>query len=104
MFVETKREGEVVAPVEPWRKALLDAAQYIRDHGWCQNELRNLSGNVCMVGSILFSNLQQCRNEIDPAKSRVMAHLGNSSISRWNDTPGRTKEEVIAVMETVARS
>ena len=42
MFVEEKHEGAApVVVLERWRQVLLDAADYIEWHGWCQNQMYN---------------------------------------------------------------
>lgn len=43
----------VEAPaLEPWREVLLDAAEIIRERGWCQHKSENRQGQVCILGAI----------------------------------------------------
>lgn len=86
---------------EPWRQVLLDAADYIEAHGWCQNALEDHDGSVCVLGAIKavggvitgFSLLAHCA---------LNSHVGGTFV--WNDAPGRTSTEVCAVLREVARS
>ena len=107
-FVEAKPEVEL----EPWRRVLLDAAQYIREHGWCQNSVRTDDGRVCAIGAIgmaydaAFHNSRCCEiaitamNHLDATLARK-GHLPD--IVKFNDAPGRTAEEVARAMEECAR-
>lgn len=112
--------------IEPWRQELLDAAERIRQRGWCQRQFSDLDGRVCAIGSIANFNangtidqLNPCTNLISAAGKTAIIKLskyllnGRSQsfrewpgaiISIWNDEPGRTAEEVIAAFEGAARS
>jgi hypothetical protein len=83
-------------PVElvPWRKGLLAAADYIEQHGWCQH-IGKINGHVCASVAL---NMVGCPN----MSWLALTHLVGRSIPRWNDAPGRTKEEVVAAMRKAA--
>lgn len=80
---------------------LKDAAAYIEEHGWCQGTIATADGRVCIVQSIL-----QAANppEFDSAFALLAHRLGirrygcASKAGNWNDAPGRTKAEVLAVL------
>jgi|HubBroStandDraft_5_1064220.scaffolds.fasta_scaffold122523_4 hypothetical protein len=96
-------------------KEVLIAARYILSHwGWCQGttardkqgrslyspkkHLENL-GSVCAVGAISivdtdFEPAQVAYNILDEVISDQ-----SPSIVIYNDTPGRTKQEVLAVFD-----
>lgn len=101
------RWKEAKAPVkelEPWRQWFLKAAEYIRTHGWCKYQARADDGRVCTMGALYYV----CpKNHHEDARDHLEKFLGKQAsqgIPAWNDTPGRTKEEVIAALESAAFS
>lgn len=94
--------------VEPWRKVLEDAADYIEAHGWCQNRASDgdrvcLLGAIAMVSDATVDGIEICAP--GPAyrlASEVM--IGNDMGGCWNDTPGRTAADVCAALRDCARS
>lgn len=109
MFVETKRQGEVQIPLEPWRQTLLDAARYIETHGWVQGELGTCDGPVCAMGALHYLPGVMPENQVE-AWGRLMTYLKLSNeivnqlhpIAAWNDAPERTKDEVVAALRAAA--
>ncbi len=97
MFVEIKRDGEALTITEPWRRVLLDAANYIEQHGWCQGAYRGGSA-VCPIRAIVT---------VDPfhehgATLRMRKYVGGH-VEAWNDAPGRTQDEVVGALRACAR-
>lgn len=102
----------VEAPVKPElteeQKALFRAAEYIRHNGWCQGGVQ-AGARVCLVGSLYIGlglKVSGCNIlKIEPLLQKVQnvaeAH-GICNLAEWNDAPGRTKEEVIALLEKAA--
>lgn len=111
MFQEDRSVGPaVVTPIEPWRQVLLDAAQRIRERGWCRGTVCDSKGRNCAIGAIhKYTRVNgivthpSTPGEFYPAQ-RQFAKIVGGSVSRWNDLPGRTQEEVIAALEAAARS
>jgi hypothetical protein len=104
MYVEEKKLGET--EIDEAGKILLDAADYIERHGWCQNVYANEFGNVCVMGALLhfvqWPDYPEGRaKEIMP---RLTKYLGVTRVDNWNDAPGRTKEEVVAALRGAART
>lgn len=114
-----ENEGEAPVQLEPWRVELLAAAQYIRDHGWCQGLIGRSNGEVCLIGSLymakgfsLYSVIRRQRSLYDVADlyNKVTGFMDEEHVGRceppaqWNDSIHRTKEEVINLLESVARS
>lgn len=91
----------MLARLTPAKQALLDAAQYIRDHGWCQGRFYD-GDRVCLLGALIVST--QGRQEYAAAAAALYQANGpvSSDAHDWNDAPGRTKEEVIAALEQAA--
>ena len=92
MFVEEKREKVPRRVVlEPWRRVLLDAADYIEGHGWCQHEMYN-GGKVCALGAIVVASRKFAHN--DGGAGRRMVEYLAGPVHLWNDAPSRTQREV----------
>lgn len=99
----------VEAPVKPElteeQKALFRAAEYIRHNGWCQGIVQ-AGDRVCLVGSLyvgLGLKVSGCNIlKIEPLFQKVAKAHGKYDLAEWNDAPGRTKEEVIALLEKAA--
>src|SRR5882672_10642727 len=104
MLYDKKWDKPAEVKLEPWRKHLLDAAQYIRDHGWCQGTTLNDKGEVCALGA-----LRMVTNWHGPGGTQIqeahiqLQNLIGGSIPYWNDHSYRTKEDVIAAFENAAR-
>lgn len=79
-------------------KCLLDAREYIRKHGWCQGEFFDQKGQVCLAGAIIKikSGIQT------ESKAFVRVQQIEKNIAFYNDSPDRTKEEVMDLLEKAA--
>lgn len=91
--------------LESWRKVLMDAADYIEAHGWC-----NLPGGGRGAPNPLCASLAiveaSSRAEMPGVVVRFASYLGLDCPARipdWNDTPGRTGAEVCAALRECAR-
>ena len=107
MFVEEKKLGEVpVRELEPWQEVCLAAARTLETLGWCQGTRKDRHGRMCAEAALFRDGLpglpgRQIAEARAVAFDRIVRRL-RDSIPRWNDTPGRTKEEVIALLRDVA--
>lgn len=92
-------------PLTPHRQALLDAAAYISEHGWCQNTLRS-GDKVCLLGALweTLGILDVSKHHLvaSQAEQRLSSFFGWLNVTDWNDAPGRTVDEVIAALEMAA--
>lgn len=95
MFVESGRVTEVT--LEPWRQVLLDAADYIETYGWCQHDIRDEQGRVCIVGA-----MKAVRRDNAVMAFEILSKNLRMLPSRWNDDVHRTKEQVVAKLREVA--
>ena len=87
---------------EQVKKDARAAADYIREHGWCQNVLES-DGRVCMYGAIeriAPEHDNRSRMLIEALRENVPEYL----IAQFNDASGRTKEEVLEVFDKIANS
>lgn len=86
---------------EPWRAKLRSAADSIERDGWwnfCNNDYGGDVRGHCAVTAIGLHA---------EAKHRLADFLGvqrEYGVSQWNDTPGRTKEQVISALRAAAES
>lgn len=79
---------------KPLSQILSEAADYIDEHGWCQNDYQEGEAR-CMVGAI---------REVsgDNLPQGVLFAHGGMPISAWNDFPGRTHKDVTSLLRTQA--
>ncbi len=83
---------------DPISRTLRRAADMIERQGWCQGQWADKHGRVCIMGALGDT-------ESDPAAfcaacHRLSTHLGQR-LSMWNDEPGRTKDEVLAMLRSL---
>jgi hypothetical protein len=81
------------------------AHKLINEIGWCQGLFYRYGGPTmhnkiayCLVGALIVS----CRHqhpEFIEAKSLIEYVENIQDLSKWNDSPGRTKEEVLKLIE-----
>jgi hypothetical protein len=116
MLVEP--EARAVEAKEPWRVALLKAADLIEEWGHSTFYLRDDAGRMCLHGAI---NAAVTGNPFRPNDGRghhcpvaAAAHeaignfLGSPRLNDyrgadWNNAPGRTKDEVVAALRAAAQ-
>jgi hypothetical protein len=95
-------------PLAEWQQDLLNGAQHIREHGWCQGmEYAKRGRAACLVGAI-YRNGEIPIRRLDVARKCVANFLGLNgdpamAVVLWNDAGGRTKEEVITALEGAAK-
>ena len=104
MLFDPKWEAPVTGKTpEPWRDALLKAAELIEQRGWCQDFLENSRGQVCALGAM---DMLEHSMEFDWMRSLMALEIeiGSASIADWNDNPSRTQAEVLAAFRAAANS
>jgi hypothetical protein len=82
------------------RKIFLDAAYHIERVGWCQKVDEDDQGRVCIHKAIRIVASDQV--ERLKATRRFTKLVGTHALS-FNDTPGRTMEQVTAALRACAR-
>ena len=114
MYVEEKKLGET--NIDNVGMVLLEAADYIEWHGWCQDRVESPGGAVCALGAICHAtNDLVAQRLLAFSPPNILARLKKvigvarldeswHDIQNWNDAPGRTKEEVVAALRGAARS
>lgn len=84
-----------------------DVALCLRVHGWCQGfAFEPQTNHMCILGAITTVAKPGELTELFAAACRAIGYENGESnadlIVGWNDTPGRTFDEVLAVLETPA--
>jgi hypothetical protein len=109
------------AQIEDWRRALLDAADYLERVGWIQGcyfeyDADDVAGPACMVGAIVGPIEDYSWHNMSNVHRKAITHVAKNlwdvvestdaedCLTGWNDHKDRTKEEVIAKLREVARS
>lgn len=83
-------------------EVLRKAREVLVTDGWCQNELISSAGAHCAIGALhqaveykatVVPCILALRNVMsDPEKY-------HNGLTKYNDTPGRTKEEILALYD-----
>ncbi len=85
----------------------VDKAINLIEKGWCQgSSARNVQDRptdvlsstairFCALGALYRTGKSTCY----PVLRRNLSSIVNDAVSNWNDTPGRTKEEVIEALK-----
>lgn len=74
------------------KQALIEVRQLLIDEGWCQHASENNLGQHCLMGALNIV-------DHDGKAYLYLYSLTNHDVCRWNDAPGRTFEEVIALLD-----
>lgn len=86
-------------------------SELLKQSGWCQHSFARDSGGVgcheaspiavayCIVGAILkiYNNYPDKQTSIFNKVEQII----RMNISLWNDAPGRTKQDVVALLESI---
>jgi hypothetical protein len=80
------------------------AADLLEEKGWTQKVAEDSQGRHCLVGALDYAarDLPGAVKTFDDALEAVQQRLPGGWVVNWNDTPGRTAEQVIALLRRVA--
>lgn len=78
----------------PWQIILFTAADYIEEHGWCQNIGKAPDGR-CDVMTAISRQCSTSGPDWRRAVDTFALVIGDVDICVWNDQPGRTKTEIV---------
>lgn len=80
---------------------LLKAASIV-EQGWCQGTSIDSQGRHCALGAIAAATAELGGAALFlPTVAVLVLHVGGSAVA-WNDTPGRTADEVANAMRKAA--
>lgn len=82
---------------------LLQEARALIERGWCQGELQ-IKERYCVIGAIETAGEtageKYFGETVMTAQKVLWVHSGGGgSLAAWNDTAGRTREEVLALFD-----
>lgn len=85
--------------------AIDKAIELLNRFGWVQKDSR-FGGPYCLAGVLEAGEVGLSRHLLcDHIRESIVKHMGNldckgflARVFEWNDTPGRTKEEVIDLL------
>lgn len=112
------------APLDAIGAKLMEAAEYIRTHGWCRGIQADAVGRVCLIGAIsavvpddparpwgdIFETRVELRRrinnylEVHHSQDSYSEDMSNVLAARWNDAPDRTASQVISALRSAART
>lgn len=108
-------EWEQKVKLEPWRETLLDAADLIDKRGHAKFTLQDDKGGLCILGAIavatsggIHTPLGQMTLDICEKLARNSFTIGRdrdycaAAVCSWNNSPERTKDEVVDELRRVA--
>ena len=78
--------------------AKLRRARTLIASGWTQHTYRSLTGCYCAMGAMLQADIQENGFRISRCRSR-RTDTPAGKLIEWNDRPGRTKREVLAMFD-----
>ena len=92
------------------KETLQRTREIIDEQGWIQGAYQHRSAGYCVLGALGKASWQQMALMI-PAKDLIWDTIeeqyprdptkmrGYVGVAGWNDSPGRTKDEVLAVLD-----
>lgn len=73
--------------------------------GWTQKDFENSMGQVCIMGSLTRTevitkvNQEAANRGMKALRDTIYGEGQEGGVTRWNDVPGRTVEEVYLVLD-----
>jgi hypothetical protein len=102
LYSSWKRIDPSMATKEDCRELAAMAAQYLAENGWIQNSYGEHDGPRCMMGALYSCADQYDVFAVDDVFCDLTKVTNTPALTRWNDKPERTKEEVIGLLQDYA--
>ncbi len=85
------------AQLNPTAQHLINAKIFLQERGWCPDGAFGEGGTVCIAAAIGETcGRAGCGRALSVMSRTIGVELySDIAIGRWNDTPGRTIEEVL---------
>jgi hypothetical protein len=103
VLYDPKRWDAKVAPVkESPVVESLKRARALVERGWCQNSSEDDKHNVCPSYAVQIATADRVEvysRGVNLARLAMVKAIGWANIPAWNDHPGRTKAEVLAMFD-----
>ena len=85
------------------KEVFAKAADILERDGWCQGRYVDRFGRRCMAGAILSAGTGYAGGDWTSKERKFADEFGwDLDWARWNDTKGRTQDEVIAKLRELA--
>jgi hypothetical protein len=95
--------GRAMNPTSDAISVLKNTKFLLQARGWYQGNYTDQHGRMCLVGAMncaAFGEAFDVRaTPADQYITRALGIAGTETIGAWNDTPGRTVDEVIGVID-----
>lgn len=78
------------------------AAQYLRDHGWCQGDFETTDGAVCLMQAIGKAVPKDRSPVVYRAVARYLRDECDRDLIGWNDDVAQDAGQVVAMLLTLA--
>jgi hypothetical protein len=92
------------------KRVLVKAEKLLRTKGWCQGVARDQKGRFCSIGAINEGTENDYKAITPVMNARVyvekviqQSRFRNQHIIAWNDTRGRTKQQVLKVFRAAIK-
>jgi hypothetical protein len=89
-------------------KVLLEAAEYMEQHGWCRDEFFDDTGAVCLLGAIRRRQPRYSLGGNSPPalrlQNRIYEKVGGYLVATWNDEHCESKEQAVTLLRSAAYS
>jgi hypothetical protein len=81
--------------------AILRSVDRIIEHGWVQCAVR-VGASTCTLEALQLATDGQRDSRYRMAVAALVRELGGTTVTDWEDKPGRTVEEVLRLLRAVA--
>lgn len=107
MLYDPRWEVEAPAKLLPWQEVIVGLIKVLEERGWCQKTFKTSDGRVCLAGALrAFHPCDDTAIEAWQKIEDATAAPGSGwpcAVS-WNDGLGRTKEQVIDMLQSLIKS
>lgn len=103
MLYDPKWEVEAPAKLEPWQEIIVKMINLLEERGWCQGMFENDRGQLCIAGAYRMLPVYDRYENGDEAWRQIELHLPHG-LASWNDAEGRTKVQVIDMLQSLIKS
>jgi hypothetical protein len=89
------------------QRHMLEAAEIIKQHGWCQGSLLNARGQVCLLGAFQHLGLP-CMPALNELALFIVGSRSTHPVAtyheiiKYNDTPGQTMPAIVRDLQYCA--
>jgi hypothetical protein len=88
-----------------YQQLALDAKSLLEKHGWIQNDIGNKRRGFCIMGAVQEAKFLGGYKAVsyNTLRERIKESTLCNTPTMWNDEKGRTKEEILSVLDKVSK-